>query len=177
MFFLPVSKWWRNSLRNTRTVCSARRSDSNDCLSDLAWRSNMNQLREKARLGLVRAQLSPGQGAPSGLRDVVERCRDRDFPRPPLRRLSLGMLVVLCFATRPSQGARRGRLTDHWTTPRSHLRFDLCAPPVSLHCRSTSATLGDHRFSPLAYGQIIPATDTATIARINVAREASGEGG
>jgi cytochrome c oxidase assembly protein subunit 15 len=83
----------------------------------------------------------------------------------------LGMLVVIALATSPVWPAARlpNRFLAIFAIVISALIYAQLGLGATMRHQHRDLSITDF---PLAYGQLIPATDAATIARINVAREA-----
>jgi cytochrome c oxidase assembly protein subunit 15 len=174
MFFFPVSKWVGGIFfEHTHRLIASVIGFLTIILAVWLWQANV--ARWIKALGWASLGAVILQGVLGGLRVTLLKDQIGIF-HACLAQAFLGLLVIIALATSPLW---RRLARPVATLPRSSL-----APLALLITGIIYAQLGlgatmrhQHRDLaildfPLAYGQIIPATDPATIARINQARDA-----
>jgi heme a synthase len=174
MFFFPVSKWVGGIFfEHTHRLIASVIGFLTIILSVWLWRSNAG--RWIKTLGWASLGAVVLQGVLGGLRVTLLKDEIGIF-HACLAQAFLGLLVIIALATSPTWR----RLSQSGSAiPRQSLTiFALVISGLIYGQLALGATMRhQHRDLsitdfPLAYGQIIPATDPATIARINVARDA-----
>ena len=174
MFFFPVSKWVGGILfEHTHRLLGSTIGLLTIILVVWLWRSNAERWVKAlgwASLGAVILQGILGGLRVTLLKDeigILHACLAQAF---------LGMLVIIALATSPlwrklSRSAAQipGRSWTIFATVICALIYAQLALGATMRHQHRDLAITDF---PLAYGQIIPPTDAATIARINVAREA-----
>jgi cytochrome c oxidase assembly protein subunit 15 len=172
MFFFPVSKWVGGILfEHTHRLLASAIGFFTIILAVWLWLSRPE--RWVKTLGWASLGAVILQGVLGGLR--VTLLKDQiGILHACLAQAFFAMLVVILLATSPAWR----RISSSQAPSRSLLTFAIVICAVIYAQLALGATMRhQHRDLaitdfPLAYGQIIPATDAATIARINVAREA-----
>lgn len=174
MFFFPVSKWVGGIIfEHTHRLLGATIGFLTIILAVWLWRSNAGRWVKTlgwASLGTVLLQ-----GILGGLRVTLLKDEIGIF-HACLAQAFLGMLVLIALATSPlwwkfSQldAPPPNRLLANFAVVISSLIYLQLALGATMRHQHRDLAITDF---PLAYGQIIPATDAVTIARLNVAREA-----
>ena len=169
MFFFPVSKWVGGILfEHTHRLLGSTIGFLTIVLAIWLWRSNAE--RWVKALGWVSLGAVILQGVLGGLRVTLLKDEIGIF-HACLAQAFLGMLVVIALATSPFWLASRlpNRSLTIFALVISVLIYAQLGLGATMRHQHRDLAITDF---PLAYGQIIPATDTATIARINVTREA-----
>jgi cytochrome c oxidase assembly protein subunit 15 len=173
MFFFPISKWVGGILfEHTHRLIASVIGFLTIILAIWLWRSQAESWIKTlgwASLGAVVLQ-----GILGGLRVTLLKDQIGIF-HACLAQAFLGLLMIIALATSPvwQRLARSGRAA----TSRSLATFAIVISGLIYGQLALGATMRhQHRDLaitdfPLAYGQIIPATDPATIARINLARD------
>ncbi len=174
MFFFPVSKWVGGIFfEHTHRLIASIIGFLTIILAVWLWRAPV--ARWIKRLGWASLGAVVLQGVLGGLRvtllkdqiGIVHACLAQAF---------FGLLVIIALATSPLW--RRLARPVATFPPRSLALLAMVITGIIYGQLGLGATMRhQHRDLaimdfPLAYGQIIPATDSATIARVNQAREA-----
>ena len=173
MFFFPVSKWVGGILfEHTHRLLGSTIGFLTIILAVWLWRSKAE--RWVKRLGWVSLGAVILQGILGGLRVTLLKDEIGIF-HACLAQAFLAMLVIIALATSPLW--RKLFPSEAWIPDRSLAIFAIVICGLLYLQLGLGATMRhQHRDLaitdfPLAYGQVIPATDAAAIARINVARE------
>jgi heme a synthase len=174
MFFFPVSKWVGGILfEHTHRLLASTIGFLTIVLAVWLWRSNAG--RWVKALGWASLGAVILQGVLGGLRVTLLKDQIGIF-HACLAQAFLGMLVIIALATSPLWGelsrsaARRpDRSLAIFAIVICGLIYAQLGLGATMRHQHRDLAITDF---PLAYGQVIPATDAATIARINVAREA-----
>jgi cytochrome c oxidase assembly protein subunit 15 len=174
MFFFPISKWVGGIFfEHTHRLIASVIGFLTIILAVWLWRSKI--ARWIKTLGWVSLGAVVLQGVLGGLRVTLLKDQIGIF-HACLAQAFLGSLVIIALATSPlwQRLARAGA-----TLPRRSLAvFGIVITGIIYGQLGLGATMRhQHRDLaimdfPLAYGQIIPATDPATIGRINRGRDA-----
>jgi cytochrome c oxidase assembly protein subunit 15 len=173
MFFFPVSKWVGGIFfEHTHRLIASVIGFLTIILAIWLWRSNV--ARWIKTLGWASLGAVVLQGVLGGLRVTLLKDEIGIF-HACLAQAFFGLLVVIALATSP-RWQRLGRSAA--VPPRRSLAvFAIVITGIIYGQLGLGATMRhQHRDLsimdfPLAYGQIIPATDPGTIARINQARD------
>jgi len=174
MFFFPVSKWVGGIFfEHTHRLIASVIGFLTIILALWLWRSNV--ARWIKTLGWASLGAVVLQGVLGGLRVTLLKDEIGIF-HACLAQAFFGLLVIIALATSPlwQRLARPAALPSH----RALAVFAIVITGIIYGQLGLGATMRhQHRDLsimdfPLAYGQIIPATDPATIARINRARDA-----
>lgn len=174
MFFFPVSKWVGGIFfEHTHRLIASVIGFLTIILAVWLWRSNV--ARWIKTLGWVSLGAVVLQGILGGLRVTLLKDQIGIF-HACLAQAFLGLLVVIALATSSlwQRLARSGAGRPH----RSLALFALVITGIIYGQLGLGATMRhQHRDLavmdfPLAYGQLIPATDPAALAKINRARDA-----
>ena len=174
MFFFPVSKWVGGILfEHTHRLLGSTIGLLTIILAVWLWRSSAE--RWVKRLGWASLGAVILQGVLGGLRVTLLKDQIGIF-HACLAQAFLGMLVIIALATSPfwrklSRSAAQipSQSLTILALAISGLIYAQLALGATMRHQHRDLAIPDF---PLAYGQIIPATDAATLARINVAREA-----
>jgi cytochrome c oxidase assembly protein subunit 15 len=174
MFFFPVSKWVGGIFfEHTHRLIASVIGFLTIILAVWLWRANV--ARWIKTLGWASLGAVVLQGVLGGLRVTLLKDQIGIF-HACLAQAFFGLLVIIALATSPlwQRLARSGG-----APPRSSLAlFAIVITGIIYGQLGLGATMRhQHRDLsimdfPFAYGQIIPATDPATVARINQARDA-----
>jgi len=172
MFFFPVSKWVGGIFfEHTHRLIASVIGVLAIILAGWLWRSNVS--RWLKTLGWVSLGAVVLQGILGGLRVTLLKDQIGVF-HACLAQAFLGLLVVIALAISPIW-----RQIAPLVMPVRALATFAVLVTCLIYCQlALGATmLHQHRDLaildfPLAYGQIIPATDPATIAKVNQARDA-----
>ena len=174
MFFFPVSKWVGGVLfEHTHRLIASVIGFLTIILAVWLWRASVASWVKT--LGWVSLGAVILQGVLGGLRVTLLKDQIGIF-HACLAQAFFGLLVIIALATSPlwQRLARSAAALPH----RSLAVLAIVITGIIYGQLGLGATMRhQHRDLsimdfPLAYGQIIPATDPATIARINQAREA-----
>ena len=174
MFFFPVSKWVGGILfEHTHRLIASVIGVLTMILAIWLWRSQAERWIKTlgwASLGAVILQ-----GILGGLRVTLLKDQIGIF-HACLAQAFLALLVIIALATSPvwqrlarSGGAAPSRSSATFAIVISGLIYGQLALGATMRHQHRDLAITDF---PLAYGQIIPATDPATIARINLTRDA-----
>ena len=173
MFLFPISKWVGGILfEHTHRLLGSTVGFLTIILAIWLWRSNAE--RWVKTLGRVSLGAVILQGILGGLRVRLLAAQIGIF-HACLAQAFLGMLVIIALASSPLWrrisrfAAPPSRLLATFAIIISSLIYAQLALGATMRHQHRDLAITDF---PLAYGQVIPATDPATIARINVAREA-----
>jgi cytochrome c oxidase assembly protein subunit 15 len=174
VFFFPVSQWVGGIFfEHTHRLIASVIGFLTIILAVWLWRSKAEPWIKT--LGWVSLGAVVLQGVLGGLR--VKLLKDEiGIFHACLAQAFLGMVVVIALATSPTW--RRLSQTGSTIPRRSLAILALVASGLIYGQLALGATMRhQHRDLsitdfPLAYGRIIPATDPATIGRINIARDA-----
>jgi cytochrome c oxidase assembly protein subunit 15 len=174
MFFFPVSKWVGGIFfEHTHRLIASVIGLLSIILA--VWLALSSVARWIKVLGWVSLSTVVLQGILGGLRVTLLKDQIGIF-HACVAQAFLGLIVVIALATSPVW--RRLLQAGRSVPPKSLLILALTATGLIYGQLALGATMRhQHRDLaildfPLAYGQIIPATDAATIARINRARDA-----
>ena len=174
MFFFPVSKWVGGIFfEHTHRLIASVIGFLTIILAVWLWRANV--ARWIKTLGWVSLGAVILQGVLGGLRVTLLKDQIGIF-HACLAQAFLGLLVIIALAT----SSLWGRLARPVATlPRHSLALLAILITGLIYAQLGLGATMRHQHRdlaildfPLAYGQIIPATDPATIARINQARDA-----